>query len=64
VVGPRTTAFALAGWGAACITGNCSLTARQLARGVYTNVIATYNSDTTYAKSTSSPPQTLTVNRR
>jgi hypothetical protein len=45
-------------------TGNCNLTARQLARGVYTNVIATYNSDTTYAKSTSSPPQTLTVNRR
>jgi hypothetical protein len=44
--------------------GLYSLTARQLARGVYQNVIATYNSDPTFAKSTSSPPQTLTVNRR
>ncbi len=44
-------------------TGNCSLTARQLARGTY-QITATYNGDTTYAKSTSSPPQTLTVTRR
>jgi hypothetical protein len=44
-------------------TGNCSLTPRQLARGSY-QITATYNGDTTYAKSTSSPPQTLTVTRR
>lgn len=44
-------------------TGNCTLTPRQLARGSY-QITATYNGDTTYAKSTSSPPQTLTVTRR
>ena len=44
-------------------TGNCTLTSRQLARGSY-QVTATYNGDTTYASSTSSPPQTLTVTRR
>ena len=44
-------------------TGDCSLTPRQLARGSY-QITATYNGNTTYAKSTSSPPQTLTVTRR
>jgi len=44
-------------------TGNCTRTPRQLARGSY-QITATYNGDTTYAKSTSSPPQTLTVTRR
>jgi Bacterial Ig-like domain (group 3) len=44
-------------------TGNCTLTPRQLARGSY-QITATYNGDTTDAKSTSSPPQTLTVTRR
>jgi Bacterial Ig-like domain (group 3) len=44
-------------------TGNCTLTPRQLARGSY-QITATYNGDTTYARSTSSPPQTLTVTRR
>jgi hypothetical protein len=44
-------------------TGTCSLTASQLARGTY-QITATYNGDTTYASSTSSPPQTLTVTRR
>ena len=44
-------------------TGHCTLTARQLARGSY-QVTAIYNGDTTYASSTSSPPQTLTVTRR
>ena len=43
-------------------TDNCTLTPRQLARGSY-QITATYNGDTTYAKSTS-PPQTLTVTRR
>jgi hypothetical protein len=43
-------------------TGNCNLTPRQLARGSY-QITATYNGDTTYASSTSSP-QTLTVTRR
>jgi len=41
-------------------TGSCRLTQRQLAAGSY-QITATYNSDSTYAKSTSSPPQTLTV---
>jgi hypothetical protein len=44
-------------------TGNCRLTPRQLATGTY-QITATYNGDTTYARSTSSPPQTLTVTRR
>jgi hypothetical protein len=44
-------------------TGNCSLTPSQLARGTH-QMTATYNGDATYAKSTSSPPQTLTVTRR
>jgi hypothetical protein len=44
-------------------TGNCTLTSRQLARGTY-QVTAVYNGDTTFASSTSSPPQTLTVTRR
>jgi Bacterial Ig-like domain (group 3) len=43
--------------------GNCTLTSRQLARGSY-QVTATYNGDTAYASSTSSPPQTLAVTRR
>src|SRR5207248_2209873 len=47
----------------ASATGNCTLTPRQLARGSY-QITATYNGDATYAKSTSSPPQTLTVTRR
>ena len=41
-------------------TGNCSLTATQLRRGIY-QITATYNGDRTYAASTSAPPQTLTV---
>ncbi|WP_433364341.1 Ig-like domain-containing protein [Actinoplanes sp. CA-142083] len=41
-------------------TGNCNLTARQLARGTY-QMTATYNGNGTYATSVSSPPQTLTV---
>ena len=41
-------------------TGSCRLTQRQLAAGSY-QITATYNSDSTYATSTSSPPQTLTV---
>jgi hypothetical protein len=41
-------------------TGNCSLTATQLRRGTY-QITATYNGDRTYAVSTSTPPQTLTV---
>jgi Bacterial Ig-like domain (group 3) len=41
-------------------TGNCSLTANQLKRGTY-QITATYNGDTTYAVSTSTPPQTLNV---
>lgn len=47
----------------ASATGNCTLTPNQLARGTH-RITATYNGDTTYAKSTSSPPQTLTVTRR
>jgi hypothetical protein len=38
----------------------CGLTANQLRRGTY-QITATYNGDTTYAASTSTPPQTLTV---
>jgi Bacterial Ig-like domain (group 3) len=41
-------------------TGNCFLTASQLKVGTY-QITATYNSDTTYAVSTSTPPQTLNV---
>jgi hypothetical protein len=41
-------------------TGSCSLTASQLKAGTY-QVIATYNGDTTYTVSTSTPPQALTV---
>lgn len=44
-------------------TGNCTLTSTQLARGSY-QITATYNGDTTYRSSTSSPSQTLTVTRR
>jgi hypothetical protein len=44
-------------------TGNCTLTPNQLARGSH-QMTATYNGDTTYASSTSSPPQTLTVKKR
>jgi Bacterial Ig-like domain (group 3) len=40
--------------------GSCSLTASQLKAGTY-QVIATYNGDTTYTVSTSTPPQALTV---
>jgi Big-like domain-containing protein len=43
-------------------TGNCTLTPNQLARGTH-QITATYNGAATYAKSTSSPPQTLTVTR-
>jgi hypothetical protein len=43
-------------------TGNCSLTPNQLARGTH-QMTATYNGDATYARSTSTPPQTLTVNK-
>jgi hypothetical protein len=41
-------------------TGNCTLTSNQLKRGTY-QITATYNGDTTYAVSTSTPPQTLNV---
>jgi Bacterial Ig-like domain (group 3) len=41
-------------------TGNCTLTSKQLKRGTY-QITATYNGDTTYAVSTSTPPQTLNV---
>jgi hypothetical protein len=44
-------------------TGNCTLTPSQLARGTH-QMTATYNGDATYASSTSSPPQTLTVNKK
>jgi hypothetical protein len=43
--------------------GSCTLTPNQLARGSH-QITATYNGDTTYATSTSSPPQTLTVTKR
>jgi hypothetical protein len=41
-------------------TGHCSLTSSQLRRGSY-QITATYNGDTTYDVSTSTPPQTLNV---
>jgi Bacterial Ig-like domain (group 3) len=41
-------------------TGNCFLTASQLKLGTY-QITATYNGDTTYAVSASTPPQTLNV---
>jgi len=41
----------------------CSLKPRQLAAGTY-QITATYNSDATFAASTSSPAQSLTVNKR
>jgi hypothetical protein len=41
-------------------TGNCFLTASQLKLGTY-QITATYNDDTTYAVSASTPPQTLNV---
>ena len=44
-------------------TGNFMLTPSQLRRGTY-QITATYNGDTTYATSTSSPPQTLNVTRK
>jgi hypothetical protein len=45
-------------------TGTCSPTSNnQLRRGTY-QVTATYNGDATYAASTSTPPQPLTVTRR
>jgi hypothetical protein len=45
-------------------TGTCSPTSNnQLRRGSYL-ITATYNGDATFASSTSSPPQPLTVNRR
>src|SRR5205814_380518 len=43
-------------------TGRCWLTARQLPTGSYP-LTATYSGDDPYARSTSSPPQTLTVTR-
>lgn len=43
-------------------TGTCTLTPNQLARGPH-QMTATYNGDATYARSTSTPPQTLTVTK-